>query len=131
MTNTTKTIPTRTEIIERLARNVVYLNGQYPANFAVILSNYNEVKQFSRDFYAKLDEVPKWMMLEIRRRNIQTCEWGMSKIMFVCNPAHLKGCSLDALFRSKRALREAGSEELEYFNFLSALSGQNVTDFED
>lgn len=122
---------TREEILNRLAQNVVYLNGQFSANFAVILPNSNEVKRFSRDFYAKLDELPDWLGVEIKRRNINKCEWGMSKIMFVCNPSHLKGCSISALFRSKRALREANSEELAYFSFLAAISQQAIIDFED
>lgn len=122
---------TREEVIIRLAQNVVYLNGQLSANIAVILPNYAETKLFSTDLYNKLSEVPAWLDVEIARKTTKVCEWGGSKILFAHNPIHLKGYSLDCIYRSKRALTQAGNQDLEYFNFLSAITGQRVIDFAD
>jgi hypothetical protein len=121
---------TRDEVLDRLGQNVVYAQGLH-INIAVILPNHDAVKAFSRDFYSRLDQLPAWLGVNVHRRAVSKCEWFNSLVMFVSNPSHLKGWSINVAYRSKRALREANNQELEYFNFIAALAQQPVIDFED
>lgn len=122
---------TRDEVLGTLAQSVVYLQGQVAFNVAVILPNFNEVKKFSSDLYAKLDELPDWLDVQVHTRTIRKCDFGMSRIIFTHNPSHLKGYSLDCLYRSKQAITQSGNRDLEYFNFLAAITRKDVIDFDD
>jgi hypothetical protein len=119
----------RNEVLTHLGQILVFLRNDY--TIAVILPNHNEVKQFAREFYNKIDELPTWLGIDIARRTISECKSYNGKILFVSNPAHLRGRTISTIYRSKRALTQANSEELEYFNFLAAIAQQPVMDFDD
>lgn len=119
----------RDELLTRLGQTLVLLRNDL--SIAVILPNYDEVKRFSRDFYARLDQLPAWLGVEMTSKTIGKCEWHYGKILFVNKTDRLKGHSLNVIYRSKRALTQANNEELEYFNFLAAITQQPVVDFDD
>jgi hypothetical protein len=122
---------TRSEVLTRLAQQVVYLQGQFANTTAVVLPNFEEVRKFSKSLYDMLDELPDWLEVATQYRTYKKCEWVSSKILFVHNPTHLKGYSIDCLYRSKRAITQAGNQDLEYFNFLAAITQKQVIDFDD
>lgn len=122
---------TKYEVLARLAQQVVYLQGQFANTTAVVLPNYDEVKKFSKSLYNMLDELPAWLEVTTQYRSVRKCEWVSSKILFVHNPTHLKGYSIDCLYRSKRAITQADNQDLEYFNFLAAITQKKVIDFDD
>jgi hypothetical protein len=120
----------RDEVLTRLGQNIVFTQG-IPINVAVILPTFDEVKRFSRDFYNRLDQLPAWLGVNVDGRTVSKCTWDNSNLLFVSNPDRLKGRSINVMYRSKRALAQANSEELDYFNFLAAIAQQPVMDFDD
>lgn len=120
---------TRDEVLDRLGQCLVYLQNN--SNIAVILPNFNEVRRFSKDFYHRLDQLPAWLGVSVERRTVRQCDWLGGRILFVSNPDQLKGWSMNVIYRSQRALTQAGARELDYFNFLAAIAQQPIIDFDD
>lgn len=122
----------RATLIELLAKTVILGSPGYPGYpvSVVILPTFECVKKFSKDFYAKLDEIPQWVQPDVERRLLRGIEWPFGKIMFMSNLNHLKGMSIDLVYRSDRVL-SSGAKEHEYYNIMSVLRGNSIIDFED
>ena len=121
----------RATLIELLAKTVISGPGSSGYRVSVvILPRFECVKKFSKDFYAKLDEIPQWVQPDVERRLLREIEWPFGKIMFVSNLDHLKGISIDLVYRSDRVL-SSGAKEHEYYNIMSVLRGNSIIDFED
>ena len=119
---------TRDEVITQLSQYVV-LHTQWPC-LCVMLPSYSEVKEFRKDFTSKINEIPKWLMPEVKRDLIVEFGWCYGKILFVHNPRHLQGRSITSLYRSKRCM-DGSKKDYEHHNLIAILTQTTITEFDD
>lgn len=89
----------RRELQLDLAR-VSVLASYRDVNTAVLLPTQDRVRHFVKGFYDLIDEVPDWLMPDIRKRHVQQFEVGNIRCIFTQSHLHLKGMTLNAVYRS-------------------------------